>query len=1065
MVMAVSPPDGETAVGVNPHYAVRYDEPVTNMVFGGAGVFNLQYSEGNRVIRYLRTGTLASETEVTETMPEARDLSGNEVASTSTTFTTRNGPDLGAGSIVSISVASGATNVPLNPILVAETSEPIDPVSLTDTGVYLYDNVTGLRPPVTRSLSADGRRVTIVPVDPLPLGRSHRWYVYYLRDLSGNGMGNPSWTFTTGSEVDIDGPVKESSTVFDEQTGIPTNVRLSVRFDEPLNPQLLSGVQLSDGVGNLPVIVSLNGDRRTVTLVPRELLAPLSDFTLTVAGVEDVSGNALVTPVVLDFTTAESIDNVRGNIVRYSYASDATVPRNAVFEVLLDERVDPTTVNGSVFYLWNESTNSGIPGTRSIAADGRTLTFTPDVLLPADSQLRLYTSYSYFYDFAGNLINRQSRRFYTNAIEDETPPTVIVASVADGEVGPPTNLRMRIKFSEPINPIDLSGMVIRDAGDNPIDTAVGFNGSVNIVTLTPTSPLAPDSSYSLLISGVEDVAGIPMESDQIVSFVTGPTADTTRGSVSRWSYSTDATVPLNGVIEVLVNERVDPTTVNGSVFWLYNESTGTNVPGSIDVSTDGRTLKFTPTGGLLPVNSQLRLYVSWTYIYDQAGNLVNNTNRRFYTGTVEDSTDPEIVVTTATDSVPTNTRLNVLFNEPINPVVAAGLTLLDADDNVVPTSFTFNSNFKLVTLTPLAPLAADSNYTLSLQGLEDVAGNPLADELILFDTGAGEDTVRGSVSHWSVATDVTVPRNAVLQVGLNERVDPTTVNGSVFYVWNETTNSVVPGTGSVSADRRTVSYIPDELLPANSQLRFWVSWAYFYDFAGNRFNNVYRRFYTNAAEDNTAPEVVVTTAADGETDLPLNMRMNVRFDEAVNPVDLSGLVLSDAGSNPVPVSTSYNTNVRLLTLTPQAALDASSSYTLDVSAVQDVAGNALSTPLEVNFDTGAVTDTTIGSISGWSFAADATLDRDAVLNVTLNEKVDPTTVTGAVFYLWNESTNSNVPGVGVVSADGLMVTFVPDALLPANSQLKLWVSWAYFYDKAGNRFNNVNRRFFTNAVP
>jgi hypothetical protein len=144
MILALNPPEGESGVGTNPYYAVRFDEAVSNFV-ANAGLLgqtnNIQFSESNEVVRYERAGTLPANTAVTETLPTFSDHAGNAVAG-STTFTTGDGPDLDSGSVVTTSVPSGATGVAQNPVLVRAFSEPVDPVSVSDSGVYLYDTST-----------------------------------------------------------------------------------------------------------------------------------------------------------------------------------------------------------------------------------------------------------------------------------------------------------------------------------------------------------------------------------------------------------------------------------------------------------------------------------------------------------------------------------------------------------------------------------------------------------------------------------------------------------------------------------------------------------------------------------------------------------------------------------------------------------------------------------------------------------------------------------------------------------------------------------------------------------
>ncbi|MBK6511048.1 MAG: hypothetical protein IPG06_17480 [Haliea sp.] len=65
--------------------------------------------------------------------------------------------------------------------------------SVSATAAYLYDTSTGLYVPASLDLSADGRRLTLVPVEALAPGRLYYWYAFSLRDLSGNSMSGPSY--------------------------------------------------------------------------------------------------------------------------------------------------------------------------------------------------------------------------------------------------------------------------------------------------------------------------------------------------------------------------------------------------------------------------------------------------------------------------------------------------------------------------------------------------------------------------------------------------------------------------------------------------------------------------------------------------------------------------------------------------------------------------------------------------------------------------------------------------------------------------------------------------------
>ncbi|MCB1689856.1 MAG: Ig-like domain-containing protein [Halioglobus sp.] len=639
LILALNPPDGETGVGTNPYYAVRFDEAISNFV-ANTGVLgqtnSILFSENNQVVRYARIGTLPANTQVTETLPTFSDHAGNAVAG-STTFTTTDGPDLAGGNVSNTSVANGATGVPQNPVLVREFSEPVDPVSVNTSGVYLYDTSTNQNVPTSLDLSADGRRLTMVPAEALAPGRLYYWYAFSLRDLSGNSLSGPTYTFTTGFDEDSTGPLFETATLFDGQTDVPTNVRLSVRFDEPLNPVAVAGIQLKDASdATVVTTISFSSDRRTVTLVPRSLLAANSSYVLSVADVEDVSGNPLLVPVAIGFTTADSLDNLAGSILNWSYASNATLPLNAVLEVELSERIDPTTINTNVaagqasFALYSNTQGRFMQGRGVLSADGRHLRFARDEALQPGHSYTLYVTYNtYLFDLAGNRINSTSRSFTAGNAQDITAPAVTTATLADGQSGVPTNVIVNVRFNEPVSLSSITGFDIRDALNNVVPTQRTSNTAVDLLTLTPSVTLLPNSNYRLNIAGIEDRSGNPLAAPAAIDFTTGSGNDTTRGNLVQWSFAAEETLALDAILEVVADERIDPTSVDSARFYLWDETTNANVPGTIALAADGITLTFSPAESL-EASHRYRLYVSYSYFSDLAGNLINRGSRQFF---------------------------------------------------------------------------------------------------------------------------------------------------------------------------------------------------------------------------------------------------------------------------------------------------------------------------------------------------------------------------------------------------------------------------------------------------
>jgi hypothetical protein len=128
--------------------------------------------------------------------------------------------------------------------------------------------------------------------------------------------------------------------------------------------------------------------------VPVVPLATNTSYTVTVAGVQDVSGNALVAPETTTFTTGTGADLIGPSVVSVSPASNTSgVPVNAVVQIQFSKRIDPFTVNGSTFYLYPQDTGIPMAGSIVVSADGQTATLTPAEPLQTETTYWVIATY------------------------------------------------------------------------------------------------------------------------------------------------------------------------------------------------------------------------------------------------------------------------------------------------------------------------------------------------------------------------------------------------------------------------------------------------------------------------------------------------------------------------------------------------------------------------------------------------------------------------------------------------------------------------------------------------
>ncbi len=595
LVTAMSPTSGETGVGVNAAYAVRYDEIMNPLTFDTDGNrYAVTFSESNRVVRYSRLETLTPLGEKTEDAPAMVDASGNGVVPFSTTFTAGDGPDFAQAIPTYTTMAFNQQNVALNPVLEWQFAEPLDPSSLSPSGVYMYNNTDRVTIGSSYTLSSDGKRITIVPDAPLDPAHQYYYYAYNLRDLSGNATSNNSNVnryFTTGTAEDTVGPVLEQGSVVDGQIDVPTNPVLRVRFDEIIAGTTLGGVSLTDaGANPVPVTITQDAARSTIIVVPRQLLDPNATYTLAVSGITDLYGNALVDPYSVTFTTADTADLVAQSGITFPFPWGTTgVPTNVNLEALLSERIDPTTINDSSNYLRDNVTRINEASTWTLSPDGRRLTIIPNALLQPNRQYDWWVSWNArFTDLSGNPITNTYLRLTTGGTQDNAAPVVLATNIPDGEVDVPVNARVELTFSEPLSNACALDIVLNDGATQvPVTAALQANRA--IVRLTPQGVLAASTTYDVDVVEVCDYADNALSADDVLTFTTraDATPDTVLPSITSTTPTANQTgIALDAVVTLVFNEPVDDRTTLA----LYNGST--LVPGS--TSVNGNIVTFTP---------------------------------------------------------------------------------------------------------------------------------------------------------------------------------------------------------------------------------------------------------------------------------------------------------------------------------------------------------------------------------------------------------------------------------------------------------------------------------------
>jgi len=380
------------------------------------------------------------------------------------------------------------------------------------------------------------------------------------------------------------------------------------------------------------------------------------------------------------------------------------------------------------------------------------------------------------------------------------------------------------------------------------------------VTLTPYAPLPDNATVTLgLTSGIGDPAGHTIAA-QSVAFNTGAGADFSPPYVAYSSIASAASsVPLNATFTLVFNKPLDRNTVNTSsynYYGIYDTVTGLTVPAAVTVSGDGQTVTYVPNANLTPSRTY---YVYAQDASDLDGNAQTNFSLSFTTGAAAVTTPPAVLTSnpaTGASSVPLNVLIEAQFSEAVSGTTLSQIALTAGS---TPVPFTASLVFanSTVRLTPASLLAPNTTYTVTIQGVKDIAGNTMTGAYSFsFTTGANVDNdatpnvLSAVASGLPLTNNVNVnnvPDNPTIVITLDTPVEPASLlyNGALILYLESNTNITYPLNTAFSADQKTVTVtLPAGTLAAATEYQFRVGYNYrIRDWAGSSNGSQYYIYY------------------------------------------------------------------------------------------------------------------------------------------------------------------------------------------------------------------------------
>ena len=387
--------------------------------------------------------------------------------------------------VQSVAPADGETNVSVFSDITLRFGETINPASLTVTVSNLTFSTT----------TADNKVFTFTPTggtaydsfySGLDAATTFTVTVSAATDTNGKTLTTPFTSTFTTVPPDVTPPAVVTSYPQNGASDIPSDINLTVQFDEDLVTPTTANFTLTDEDATV-ISYSLNYDTetRTATLLPAATLDYAKGHTLTITNLQDIFGNALNTTVT--FTTSTILKATTPD------DGDTDVEIDTVVTAIFEGKIDAT---GATFTL----VDSGLTPVAGTTVFGTSLaTFTPT----ADLDFGTYytATISGVKDLSGNSLADQSWSFTTQI--DNIKPELVNTTPANGATGVATGSSIGATFDE-----DVTGtikFIVQDSDGLSVSGNINVSGAT--VTFTPDSALVSGETYSVFVSGVTDLSG------------------------------------------------------------------------------------------------------------------------------------------------------------------------------------------------------------------------------------------------------------------------------------------------------------------------------------------------------------------------------------------------------------------------------------------------------------------------------------------------------------------------------------------------------------------------------
>jgi len=191
------------------------------------------------------------------------------------------------------------------------------------------------------------------------------------------------------------------------------------------------------------------------------------------------------------------------------------VSTNAVVAVTFNEAMNPGTITNGTTITLSNATAGLVSAVVTYNAGTFTATLTPNGPLALTNVYTVRVKGGAgvgVADVATNYLASDFTASFTTEAPDLTLPVVISVSPTNGAAGVSLSASVAVTFSEAMDPATITnGTVTLSNASGVVSSTAAYYGSTNTAVLTPNSPLAFLTTYTVTVAGgaggVRDVAG------------------------------------------------------------------------------------------------------------------------------------------------------------------------------------------------------------------------------------------------------------------------------------------------------------------------------------------------------------------------------------------------------------------------------------------------------------------------------------------------------------------------------------------------------------------------------